>query len=100
MANDDEKINQRLKEYKDKILLERLRLPAKEEMPLNIPEIPSPRDVSPPYTFNVGFVSDEGSDPFSTVGVTIFRKESVGMNALEFSELVALVNCNHKCDKK
>ncbi|MBU1924896.1 MAG: hypothetical protein KKB82_03115, partial [Candidatus Omnitrophica bacterium] len=82
--------NQRLKEYKDKILLERLRLPIKKEIPLNIPEIPSPANVSPPSTFNIGFVNMEGSDPFSTVGVTVFRKESVGMNALEYSECVAL----------
>lgn len=82
--------NQRLKEYKDKILLERLQLPIKKEIPLNIPEIPSPAKVSPPSTFNIGFVNMEGSDPFSTVGVTVFRKESVGMNALEYSECVAL----------
>jgi hypothetical protein len=82
--------NQSLKEYKDKILLERLRLPIKKEIPLNIPEIPSPANVSPPSTFNIGFVNMEGSDPFSTVGVTVFRKESVGMNALEYSECVAL----------
>lgn len=90
MASDEEKPNQRLKEYKDKILLERLRLPIKKEIPLNIPEIPPPTNVSPPSTFNIGFVNEEGSDPFSTVGVTVFRKESVGMNALGYNELVAL----------
>jgi len=90
MASDEEKPDQHLKEYKDKILLERLRLPAKKEVPLNIPEIPSPREVSPPSTFNIGFVNEQGSDPFSTLGITMFRKESVGMNALEYSELVAL----------
>lgn len=84
------KEDQRLKEYKDKILLERLRLPIRKEIPLNIPEIPSPANVSPPSTFNIGFVNMEGSDPFSTLGVAVFRKESVGMNALEYSECVAL----------
>lgn len=88
MASSEE--NQSLKKYKDKILLERLRLPIKKEIPLNIPEMPSPANVSPPSTFNIGFVNMEGSDPFSTVGVTVFRKESVGMNALEYSECVAL----------
>ncbi|MFA5060648.1 MAG: DUF4105 domain-containing protein [Candidatus Omnitrophota bacterium] len=90
MASDEENPDHRLKEYKDKILLERLRLPIKKEIPLNIPEIPSPADVSPPSTFNVGFVHDRGRDPFQAVGVTVFRKESVGMNALEYNELVAL----------
>lgn len=90
MASKEENPNQRLKKYKDKILLERLRLPSKKETPLNIPEIPSPNDVSPPSTFNLGIVNEEGSDPFSTVGVTVFRKESVGLNALDYNELVAL----------
>ena len=90
MASDDDNANQRLKEYKDKILLERLRLPGKKGKPVTIPEIPSPRSVSPPSSFNIGFVSEENSDSFATVGVTVFRKESVGLNSLEYNELVAL----------
>jgi len=90
MASGEKNTEQRLKEYKYKLLLERLRLPIKKEIPLNIPEIPSPANVSSPSTFNIGFVNMEGSDPFSTVGITVFRKESVGMNALEYSECVVL----------
>lgn len=90
MASNEEKPDQRLKKYKDRILLERLRLPIKKETPLNIPEIPAPTEVSPPSTFNIGFINEQGSDPFSTVGVTVFRKESVGTNALGYNELVAL----------
>ncbi|OGX23956.1 MAG: hypothetical protein A3D10_01685 [Omnitrophica WOR_2 bacterium RIFCSPHIGHO2_02_FULL_48_11] len=90
MASDAEDADQRLKEFKNKILLERLRLPAKKDDPVTIPEIPSPRDVSPPSSFNVGLVLEQGRDPISTVGVTVFRKESVGLNALEYNELVAL----------
>lgn len=90
MASDDSNPDQALKEYKDKILLERLRLPAKEEEPVDIPEIPSPKDVSPPSAFSAGYVVEDGVNPFETLGVTIFRKESVGLNALGFNELVAL----------
>lgn len=89
MASDEAEADQRLKEFKDEVLLERLRLPAQKDNPVIIPEIPSPRDVSPPSSFNVGFVFEPGSDSFPTAGVTVFRKESVGMNALEYNELVA-----------
>ncbi len=90
MASNEAEADQRLKEFKNKILLARLGLPAQKENPVTIPEIPSPREVSPPSSFNTGLVFERGNDPFPSAGVTVFRKESVGMNALEYNELVAL----------
>ncbi len=90
MASDEEQADQRLKEYKDKILLERLRLPAMKEKPVIIPEVPSPKDIAPPSSFNAGFVFEDGRDLFTTLGYTVYRRESVGLTALEYNELVAL----------
>lgn len=92
MATDDGGNNkdQELVEYKNKILLERLKLPSRVEEPLDIPEIPSPREVSPPTTVHTGFVVEESGESFATAGLTVFRKESVGLNSLEFNEIVAL----------
>lgn len=90
MASDDESSSQALKEYKDRILLERLKLPSRKEDPVLIPELPSPREASPPSTFSAGFVAEKGGKPFTTLGTSVFRKESVGRTSLENSELVAL----------
>lgn len=90
MASNEGKADKRLKEYKDKILLERLSLPIEKVKPVKIPEVPSPRDVSPPSSISLGYVVEKGNKPFTLLGATVFRKESVGFNALEYNELVAL----------
>ncbi|MCA9399367.1 MAG: DUF4105 domain-containing protein, partial [Candidatus Omnitrophica bacterium] len=90
MAEDEANPDQTLKEYKRKILLERLQLPAKEVIPVSIPELPSPKTMPPPSSFNLGFVAETHSDPYATFGATVFRKESGRLNALEFNDLVAL----------
>lgn len=90
MQSEEDSAPEELKRFKDKVLLERLRLPSQKYEPLAIPEIPSPREMAPPSAFNAGVVIERGQDPFTQLGVTVFRKESVGLNALEYSELVSL----------
>lgn len=90
MQSDEGEADPKLKIFKDKILLERLGLPAKKADSIIIPEVASPREVSPPSTFNISYVSEPGNDPFTLLGATVFRKESVGLNALELNELVGL----------
>jgi hypothetical protein len=90
MASDEDNADKRLKEYKDKILLERLWLPREKAKPVFIPEVPSPKEVSPPSSVNFGYVVEKGNKPFTSLGATVFRKESVGLNALEYNDLVAL----------
>ncbi|MDD4295134.1 MAG: DUF4105 domain-containing protein [Candidatus Omnitrophica bacterium] len=90
MASNDDPSQEALKRYKDKVLLERLRLPAKKDVPLDIPEISSPDKTSSPSSINIGFIVEDDGDAFGTLGATVFRKESVGLNVLEYSELVAL----------
>jgi hypothetical protein len=90
MASDEGKEDRNLKEYKDKILRERIMLPSEKEEPVPIPEVPSPKEVSPPSSFNISYVTGKGHKPFTMLGATVFRKESVGLNALEYNELVAL----------
>ena len=90
MASDRANIEQEMKEYKNKILLERLRHPSMKVEPLKVPKIPSPESVSPPSAINLGVVFEHGEQPFSTFGLTVFKKESTGLTALEYNELIAL----------
>lgn len=76
--------------FEDRIRLERLRLPPRQQDPFDIPQLGAPTDVSPPSSFEVSIVIEENRDPFPRFGLSVFNKESVGLNSLEYSEFVAL----------
>lgn len=90
ISKEESASNYKLIEFKNRILLKRLQLPVQQYEHPDIKEIPSPLQISPPSAFSFGVLKADRKKLFYTFGLSVYRKESVGLNALEFNELVAL----------
>lgn len=71
---------------KNKILLARLRLPARPLETARVKELPSPADGSPPMAFGLGLGRGASGSFFTRARWSPYRQELVGQNSLEGSE--------------
>lgn len=71
-------------EIKKQILLARLQLPARSMPSIQISELPSPADGSPPMEFGFNIANDS----ILRLNWSPFKKELIGLNSLEGDELV------------
>jgi hypothetical protein len=77
-----------IREMKDRILLARLRLPARAISPPEIPDLPSPADGTRPIALGSSVAIESGGDPFLRLHFSPYKQELVGQNSLEENELV------------
>lgn len=75
------------KELKRKVLLARLSLPSAKLDLIEIADLPSPKDTSPPMKFALGGLTNEDQS-YATFSWSPFYYSSTGLNSLQGGELV------------